>query len=71
MKFHHYTVTGSGIFPLDMLRYDAAWPTDTNSVLRMEDDDKDLRVLHLASIREPTKERWRSFGWQVVSHRSG
>jgi hypothetical protein len=66
MKFYHYTVTGSGIFPLDMLRYDAAWPTDTNSVLRM--DDKDLRVLHLTSIQEPTKERWRSFGWQVVKH---
>jgi hypothetical protein len=66
MKFHHYTVTGAGIFPLDMLRYDASWPRDSNSVSTI--DGREVRSIDLTSIQEPTKERWRSFGWQVVKH---
>jgi hypothetical protein len=29
MKIQHYTVEGAGEFPIDMLRFDMAWPYDS------------------------------------------
>jgi hypothetical protein len=70
-----YTVEGVGDFPLDMLRHDAAYPADRESVAtimaglawaasRKRSRDK-LRV-RLVSDRAPTPERWRTYGWTVT-----
>ncbi len=36
-KFYYYTVEGQTIFPIDMLRYDCAWPYDNDAVVEMCD----------------------------------
>jgi hypothetical protein len=66
MKLYEFTVVGYGNFPLDMLRYDAAWPADQDSVLALTFDvkDKEPRKVILRSIRPPTPGRWSSFLWQ-------
>lgn len=65
-----YYVTGRGIFPFDMLRYDYAWPADSESAAIIMDDchhslHGKLRSVHLRSYRHPTIERWSSFLWSV------
>ena len=72
-----YTVQGVGDFPLDMLRHDAAYPADKESVdailaglgwaaARKSSRKTKTVSVRLISNREPTLERWRSFGWTVV-----
>jgi hypothetical protein len=72
-KRYTYWVTGSGTFPFDMLRYDQAWPTDSESASnlswsysdRSASPDRHRRSVMLHSYREPTMDRWSSFGWSV------
>ncbi len=59
-----YTVTGRGMFPFDMLRYDQCWPSDSESAARM-DISRDLRSIQLSSYSQPTIGRWTSFLWSV------
>jgi hypothetical protein len=62
-----YTVEGSGHFPHDMLRYDAA--------ITLQDPDasrgtRQIKVLCLHPLKARpfvTHARWASFGWRVVS----
>ena len=64
-----YDVEGVGSFPLDMLRYDAAWPHNSESVSQMSTSRghaEGRRVVGLVSHHRPTVERWKSFGWLVV-----
>ena len=61
---HRYTVIGSGYFPVDMLRYDAAWPDSQEDAGRILDFEAN-REVKLRSYRIPTIARWKSFGWQV------
>lgn len=64
-----YTVTGTYEFPIDMLRYDRAFPdteTDSGKVMNL----RWSRSLEPVSIRviglsDPTVGRWESFGWKV------
>jgi len=63
-------VRGDGAFPLDMLRYDNCVPSTQEDVIKLTDDGRRLIQLgmfaqSLAGLR-PTKERWESFGWEVV-----
>lgn len=69
-----FTVSGQSCFPLDMLRYEGAYPassTDaaeiTESVAR--NDPQRRRVINLMTTRDkdwlPTQARWKSFGWRV------
>lgn len=72
---YHYTVTGTGYFPIDMLRRDACYPADDTAVRNMMDQPdhhenrKDFysvpRKVKLSSSRKPTTARWESFGWDV------
>lgn len=70
VKLYDYTVTGSNRFPLDMLRYDHAWPATQGDVtdinlsgnVRSGPDDRAIRI---HSNKAPTVERWASFGWRV------
>jgi hypothetical protein len=60
-----YYVTGRGQFPLDMLRYDCAWPASSVDVSKIEDYERKPRSVQLHSYQEPTIARWSSFVWSV------
>ena len=60
-----YTVEGYGSFPIDMLRYDNAYPRDSDSIYNMG-QELDRRQVRLASCHCPTHDRWASFGWKVI-----
>jgi len=60
-----YNVEGRGLFPFDMLRYDAAWPAASRDAAYI--DGREQRKIGLASWQGPTIERWASFGWRVAS----
>lgn len=69
---YEYYVSGSGAFPLDMLRYDACWPAtgeDAASMgITMRDDPeayRKVRSIRILSHSEPTLARWASFTWSV------
>ena len=75
-------VAGYGDFPRDMLRYDGLGPATQEDAQSIDLDTQDLRahesrrVVRLVSTRpgmaayapSPTRARWESFGWTVVSH---
>ena len=73
-----FTVTGRGPFPLDMLRYDSAWPVDTTDARAIEASfDPNLNSgeprarrwtvrLNSADRQTPTRGRWDSFNVTVV-----
>ncbi len=59
-----YTVTGRGNFPIDMLRYDAAWPMtgdDAANITATFQPRAGRWTIKLASARLPTEGRWSSF----------
>ena len=73
-KTYTYEVTGTGPFPLDMLRYDTAYPDNPRAVDTLPDARRGLSAtsgvrftLRLRSQYPPTTERWRSFGWGVAN----
>ena len=58
-----YWVSGSGRFPVEMLRHNEAWPaTSFDATLVMSGEP---RVVRLRSRITPTIGDWRSFGWLV------
>ena len=61
---YRYTVRGSGTFPTDMLRYDAAYPSRAESIDGLR-PSPESRTVELSSYKRPTEDRWRSFGWLV------
>lgn len=66
-----YKVRGSVAFPLDMLRYDAAWPvreSDAHTIARTIQGLNDTPVSVFVYSRKPlTVERWSSQGWIVLA----
>jgi hypothetical protein len=72
-----FIVTGQSGFPLDMLRYDACYPTSQASVeelsASLETVERVERLksgkmftVHLASrVGSPEVARWSSFSWRV------
>jgi len=67
---HVYYVTGTGTFPYDMLRYDSCWPmtgVDAAKIDWYENNarGRENRSIRMLSFREPTIDRWSSFGWLV------
>lgn len=69
-----FTVQGTHPFPMDMLRYDSAYPATGESAVRIEKSicdytraDPEPIVIELVGPRNPTEGRWNSFGWQVLS----
>ena len=68
-------VTGTGDVPMDMLRYDAAWPASQEDARKMvlarygtEEERAEWfttpRDVFLFCHGKPTPERWASFGWR-------
>ena len=67
-----YEVKGGSQFPLDMLRYDRAWPESeedcreiSSSLIGSYIGMHSNRKITLSSHKEPTIERWESFLWKV------
>lgn len=71
-----FTVTGTGEFPFDMLRYDGCYPRHESEARRLGSSyargnlPEGRRVFELESRGrpnhwEPTAARWQSFGWTV------
>ena len=70
-RVYTYTVVGQGIFPVDMLRYDLAYPKSEADSLMIERTHRprtpgEHRVT-LVSSKRPTLGRWASFGWDIES----
>lgn len=73
---HHFTVEGSGPFPIDMLRYDHCWPeTEQSSSGQIYDSFISRRKnfprykIALVGVMPPTRARWESFGWKLIDER--
>jgi hypothetical protein len=76
-KSYTYIVSGKWPFPLDMLRYDCAWPAgseDASTIAMLsgvhrpsleEVPVNNIHAVTLRSIQHPQIERWRSFSWDV------
>jgi hypothetical protein len=63
---YQYYVSGASKFPFDMLRMDNAWPATTNDAMEMTTPYVNtIRSILIRSYKEPTLERWASFGWSV------
>ena len=64
-----YVVAGRGQFPWDMLRYDASYPTDGDSVNSLCGKvERRIRLSYKHTNRRslvPTVDRWRSYQWKV------
>lgn len=61
-----FIVEGRGEFPMDMLRREHAWPTDTESALTIPAEGKRRVSVTAQMMRYVTPARWASFGWNVV-----
>lgn len=66
-----FTVAGRGVFPLDMLRRDQAYPRSESDAV-MAQCERNHRKVMLARDDAPmnwcpTLDRWKSFGWEVLS----
>jgi hypothetical protein len=71
--FEYAVVTGTGMFPFDMLRYDGCSPAfETQAHLLEELHSYDLEVRFIVLKRfncqmsQWTPDRWASFGWQFA-----
>lgn len=68
---HLFTVTGSGDFPADMLRYDMCWPYRSEDSSRIQATtfaprpERRSIVMQTYAARAPTTGRWHSFGWDA------
>ena len=73
MKFiQHFTVEGSGPFPIDMLRYDCCWLTDEiwdpETLLGYDRPFRQVYITRYVETKNATpSQRWPSRGgWKVV-----
>lgn len=73
--FTSFTVTGSGPFPMDMLRYDQAWPLTSEDAQKVTASFADgpgfvKWEVRLSMVKRakggPTVERWKSFCCKVT-----
>lgn len=77
-QIYWFTVSGTGLFPIDMLRFDLAWPASSDDAERIVGGDfgygvgedsvpRDRRSIRLGCANRggPTIGRWSSFGWTV------
>lgn len=74
-RFHRFRVTGTGPFPVDMLRYDCCWPADQDSAVYIAASIPNglpegfKHSITLTGCQRPTIARWHSFGWQIKEGR--
>ena len=75
MKLQHYKVEGCGRFPIDMLRYDQAWPQGVFDSEQIEAGYKINKpyTVNLSRVKYYTDDkinenRWQSFGWKIIHY---
>ena len=69
-----YKVAGVFDFPIDMLRYDQAWPRSEAETAKLysalnlttQPRNKGFVEVELQCLGQPELLRWRSFMWKVV-----
>lgn len=76
-KHWKFEVRGRGRFPVDMLRYDGAFPSRSEDARAVEETfevpspaakEIEIPTIRLESaFHAPTVARWRSFGWLVTT----
>jgi len=69
-KMHYISarVTGSGPFPLDMLRYDSCWPARPEDVIALLSKEQRTVLIARWSCSKTggwKPARWQSFGWTL------
>jgi hypothetical protein len=67
-RSYTYEVSGTGSFPIDMLRYDRCSPAreaDSAEIARSFNGHRRTRVRVTGTVKPPTIARWKSFGWTV------
>jgi hypothetical protein len=66
---YRYIVQGTGPFPVDMLRYDQAWPAREGEVEATQARGSALErhEVHVMGLALPTPARWESFGWRILN----
>ena len=68
-KVYYFTVTGTYVFPTDMLRYDACWPSSGRDAAALADtfSQKGAWSINVtrANTAPFTNGRWESFGVAV------
>lgn len=72
-KTWQFEVVGTGTFPIDMLRYDGAFPYQSSDAALIEAAmlgeqriaNDPYRIRLTGHYHAPTAARWRSFGWLV------
>jgi len=62
-------------FPTDMLRYDRCWPQTSDDAVLMQPMRRvqrpgTPREIRMVGLRPPTRERWTTFGWQVIAEQT-
>jgi hypothetical protein len=65
---YEYFVSGRGVFPFDMVRYDSCWPATSEDARKMDWGHMGghiQRSVKMRSYQEPTIDRWLSFLWSV------
>lgn len=62
-----FYVVGRGHFPIDMLRYDCAYPRlESDAAALMDFGSEWERSVTLVTHAKITPARWESFGWHVT-----
>lgn len=64
MKQHKYTVSGTGEFPFDMLRFESCWPNDKHDAANL--GTRSYRRVTLLGPHAPDVKRWKAYGWIVI-----
>lgn len=67
-----FIVKGTGRFPIDMLRYDGAFPASSSDAVLIASAVKggarrgnEFKITLISKSHAPTSARWQSFGWFV------
>ena len=63
------TIIGHGVFPMDMLRYDRAYPLTSDDAVKIAStffNKTQSFEIQVATSGNFTAERWRSFGVSIV-----
>lgn len=72
---HHYSVSGRGPFPVDMLRYDRSMPASESDAGKITEsfgfhrEQQQVELIHYDERADwtPCKPRWKSFAWSAES----
>lgn len=68
MSIFTFTVSGTGEFPVDMMRFERAWPRAPSDSKKIQESDPSSGrfEVDLQSADPPSqKGRWGSFGWRI------